>query len=364
MVQNTIDRVRGHQIAYNLFKYLSFLVVLWSFIGCSSTKIAINVVRPPQSPLSERVESITLINGVNVSDAQTNQFVNGRVVAQFNGSTDYLVQSTLSRIESILNSGQYFQVSDTSLSFLPKLGSFKSNPMPLVLMERACKTVRTDAIITIEGYDANIDSDSDVRYSTPVDRNYGTVRVPYFDGEQSVDMRMLFRVYLCRTNPGRLDAQTEVGTQISLSTTGSNPYEVSQRLQAGGNILLDASHKIAMDYSQQIGPRRETQTRRIYSSGNDQMTAAFRLAGIHDWNGANDIWYLLATSNNKSLASKATYNLILGNEALGNYSEAYELAQICINKYEMKHVSQYITVLQQREAEVKEVKRLFPTLIF
>lgn len=347
-----------------MLKAFGFILSFGLLVGCSSTKTSINVVLPPESPLSERIESIALINGVNVSEAQTNQFVNGRVVAQFNGSTDYLVQNTFVKIESILNSGQYFQVFDTTLSFLPKSGTFKSNPLPIVLMAQACRVLQTDAIVTVEGYTADIDSDSEVRYSTPVDRTYGTVRVPYFDGQQSVDMRMLFRAYLCKNNSGSLDSQSEVSKQITMSATGSSPYEVSQRMQGGGSILTEAAQKIAMEYAGQIGPRRETQSRRIYPKGNEQMEQAFIRVGIKDWEGANDIWYLLATSNNKSIASKATYNLIVGNEALGNYSEAFELAQICLDKYQMKHVAQYISVLKTRQEETNEVKRLFPSLIF
>jgi hypothetical protein len=309
------------------------------------------------------VESIALINGVGLASAETNQFMNGRVVAQFNGSTDYLVHNTFLKMESILNNGQYFQVYDTTLSFLPKMGNFKSNAMPSVLMNRACQVLQTDAIVTIEAYSADIDTDSDVRYSTPVQRNYGTVQIPYFDGEQNVDMRMLFRAYLCKEYEGALDAQAEVSTQVSMSATGSTPYEVSARMQGAGSILIQASNRIAMDYSAQIGPRRESQSRRIYSKGNEQMIAAYQLATIGNWEAANDIWYLLATSNEKGGAGKATYNLVLGNEVLGNYKEALELAKICRDKYQMKHVSSYIDTLKRRQGEMMEVYRLFPALI-
>ncbi|MGB0391451.1 MAG: DUF6340 family protein [Salibacteraceae bacterium] len=348
--------------------FIRFLIasIVYGFglVGCSSTKVAVNVILPPESPLSEPVETIAFIDAMNVGSAQTNQYVNGTVVAQFNGSSSYLVKNTFAKMESNLNSGLLFQTFDTTLNFIPKSGTFKSNPIPWQVMRKACEVLNTDVIITIEGYTADIDSDSEVRYSTPVDRNYGTVRVPYFDGEQSVDMRMLFRAYSCKWKIGELDSQSEVSTQSTMSATGSTPYEVSQNMQSGGSILLDASHKIADDYCAQIGPRRESQSRKLYIKGNDQMLEAFSQVKITNWKGANDIWYLLATSNNKSIASKATYNLIVGNEALGNYSEAFELAQICINKYQMKHVTPYVQLLKKRQAETLEVKRLFPALLF
>ena len=331
--------------------------------SCSSTKIAINVVLPPENQLSEKVETIALINGVNPNGAETNQYINGQVVAQFNGSTDYLVKNTFVKMESIFNNGQYFKAFDTALYFLPKMGNFRSKTMPVALMQKACAVLPVDAIVTIEAYSADIDTDSEVRYSTPVDRNYGTVRVPYFDGEQNVFMKMLFRAYLCNTRVGELDAQVEVSTQVSMSATGSTPYEVNQRMAGAGSILVEASSKIAIDYAGQIGPRRSTATRKLYTKGNEQLVEAFRLASLGDWKGANDIWYLVATSNNKSDASRATYNLIVGNEVMGNYTEAFELAKICLEKFEMKQVQTYVETLKVRESEIQEVKRLFPFII-
>lgn len=333
------------------------------FVGCSSTKMTISVTELPESPLTDPVQTIGLINAVNVNMAQTNQFVNGTVVASFNGSTNYLVQRAFLKMESVFNNGQYFQAFDTTFSFLPKSSGFRSNTLPLVLMQQACRATQTDAIVTVEAYTADIDSDSEVRYSTPVDRTYGTVRVPYFDGEQSVFMKILFRAYSCKSGEGELDFQTEVSTQVSRSTTGDSPYEVRQNMANAGNILVEAAERIALDFSKQIGPQSQTISRKIYTKGDAQFIQAYELAAIGDWNGANNIWYLLATSNNNSMASKAIYNLIVGNEVLMNFKEAFELAKICKEKYGMKKIDEYVLILKEREANLAELRRLFPSIL-
>ena len=343
--------------------FLYIICIGLILVGCSSTKMSFDVTTLPENPLSDPVNTIALVNGLNLNNAQTNQFVNGNVVAQFNGSTDYVVKQTFLKMESLFNNGQYFKAYDTTLNFLPKSKGFRSKTMPVVLMNKACRVTGTDAIVTVEAYTADIDSDSEVRYSTPVDRNYGTVRVPYFDGEQSAIMRMLFRAYSCKSNPGELDFQTEVSTQVSRSTTGSSPYEVNQNMRSSGSILLEAAENIAIDFSQQIGPRTESVSRKIYIKGNDQMAEAYRMAGIGDWQGANDIWYLLATSRNKSMASKATYNLVVGNEAILKYAESIELAKICRDRFEMKKMDAYILNLESRQKEVIKLQRLFPSII-
>ena len=354
--------IKSHVGRLPYFVFAVFLSVLLT--NCSSTKIAIDVMRPPVAPMSESVESIALINRVGLSDAQTIQYVNGQVVAQFNGVTDVLIKESFIKMKERFSADQIFVAFDTTLNFIPKNGKFNGADMPPQIVKKACLILGVDALVVVEAYTADLDTDNEVNYSTPVDRLYGTVRVPYFDGEQSVDMQMLIKSYLCSDAKGYLDEETLVGTQISMSASGSTPYEVRSRMAGAGSILIQASHRIGADYAERIGPYSERDSRKIYTAGNDQMAEAYRYVDLGSWREAADIWHLLATSNNAKLASHASYNLILANEVFGDYKQAQEWASICISKYQMKDAEQYQSVLNQRVNEMNEIKRLFPTLIY
>ena len=331
--------------------------------SCSATKISISVVHPPETPLSVPVYDIALVNRVGVSTANTTQYVNGEVYSQFNGVTDFMVEETFLKMKEVFNSNQYFNAFDTALSFIPKNGNFNGMHMPPNVSQRACAILKTDAIVTIEGYTADLDTDNQVHFSTPVERTYGTVRVPYFDGEQSVYMKMLFKVYLCKEGNGMVDSESDVDTQVSITASGSTPFELNANMSGASNVLVVAAHKIGIDYAEQIGPKTEWESRKIYSTGNDQMLEAYSLAKNGYWKQASDIWYLLATSNNKKIAGRSTYNLILANEAMSEFDVAMEMANRCITVFDMNEASDYLEAIKKRKKEVERLRKLFPQMI-
>ena len=339
---------------------LNGVLIILLLNSCAATKIGIEVLRPPELTISVPLKKVAFINRVGVSDAQTVQYLNGTVVAQYNGVSDYLVQETLNELVIRLNENQYFTAFDTSLNYIPKNGGFGKLPLPITVINQGCKSLKVDAFGGIEGYSADIDTDSEVRYSTPVERNHGTVRIPYFDGEQSVYMRMFFRIYVCDNEKSMLDDERDLGTQVSLQASGSTPYELNAKMVNPNNVLIQAARKLGRNYAHQISPQWETQQRKIYISGSSQMKEAYLMAKNGNWKEATDNWYLIATSNNHSLAAKATYNLILANEIIGDFKLAKEWASLCISKYKMKDAVTYLKVIQKREMELIEISQMFP----
>jgi hypothetical protein len=348
----------------SFIKRTSYILGCVLYIGalssCVTAKISIDNLKLPETPLSQPIQNVALINRVDINSSKTKQFVQGRVVAQYNSITDIMVNETISEMKSIFNTDEYFNAYDTSLRFIPKNSNFESSPLPMRYVSRMCQAIEADAIIIIEGYDAEVDSDSDVLFSTPVERTYGTVRVPYFNGEQSVYMQMLFRAYVCNGTESSVDAETKIGTQVSVSASGSTPYEVNNKIADANNVLVQAARKLANDYSKQIAPRWNTEPRKIYSKGTEQMKQAFIYAKGGNWAGASDIWYLLATSNNTKLAGRATYNLIVASEISGDMNLAIEWAELCINKYKMDQVKSYLNDLRERKIEIEKIEFLFP----
>ena len=350
-------------VVLNLLKSGALIVPLFLF-SCSSTKITVEILRPPDTELSAPVASVALINRVGISTAETIQYFNGRVVSQFNGVTDLLVNESFQEMKRTLNSNQFINASDTILKFIPRNGDFNSAVLPKEYAIRACRILEVDALVMAEGYTADLDVDNDAVMSTPVERTYGTFQVPYFQGEQSVYMKMMYRVYLCTDESGSMISETDVSTQVSYSTSGNTPFELNSRMVGMNSILVDASRKIGKDYAKQLAPHWMKTTRKIYHTGNDQLERAFQLVKAGKWEDAANEWYLLATTNNKKLASRASYNLILANEILGDLPLAIEWANLCLEKYHMSEVKAYLQDLEYREVELKRIKKQFPHYLF
>lgn len=331
-------------------------------VGCSSAKVSVEILRPPIIPLSGPVSNVAIINRVDNAQSTTKHYRNGVLIGEYNGMTKILVNEAITEMSTTFNANFYFTSFDTSLIYIPKTRGIITRTMTSDVTNRVCAQLGVDAIVAVERYDAEVSTDSDVNYSMPVDRNYGTVRIPYFNGEQSVYMKMLFRTYLCNDSVSSVDNEATLSTQAAASATGSTTYEVDSKMADAGNVLVMAARELGKDYASQVAPYWESQSRKIYNKGNDQLQEAYALVTSGLWTEATDIWYLLATSNNKKIASRATYNLIVASEVAGDMKLAEEWANLCVTKYNMQQGADYLLVLKKRNEEIIMIRRLFPSM--
>jgi hypothetical protein len=342
-------------------KIIPFMALVLLLASCGSTKVSVTVLRAPQVELSVPVEQVAVVNRVNLT-ASTKQFVNGHIIAQFNGVTPIMVNQATQVFSQTLRSAYYIQSIDTTYETLPANQNFNRSLPDIQTYTAACKALDVDVIVTVDGYDANVDSDSEVRWSTPVDRTYGTVQIPYFEGQQNVEMRMLFRVYSC-ADSAVFEQELDISTQKSRVTSSSNYVEISGKQRQSASILIEAAKQVGSNLVDYLAPNYETESRRLYAKGNDQMEQAFKYAQQNNWKAAADIWYLQATSGNKKIASWATFNLITANEMLGNYTEAISLAELCVEKYGMKQAEGLLQNVQWRQSEMQYLAKIYPRTV-
>jgi hypothetical protein len=324
----------------------------------------VEVLHPPENELSVPLYEVAVTNLVDVAYANIKQFENGQVIAQFNRISDVLIQESVKQLTTSLNSEGIVKATDTTFSRIRKIGKFNASGSSEEYLNEVCQRSPFNAIVAIEGFNADIDNDSQVNYSTPVDRNYGTVQIPYFSGNQSVFMEMLFRVYTCRAGVSKLENSSRMSTQVSITSNASSPYELDSRMATADNILIQAAQKLGRNYSTFLIPHWKTETRVIFPSGNDQFRESFTMATVGKWKDAADIWYLLATSNNTKVASRATFNLILANEMLGKLSEAEELLRLCIEKYDLREAKKYAPIIEERIRNTRKINEKFPNMDF
>lgn len=341
-----------------LIPFLSLVLLLNS---CSSTKVTVSVLRSPQVEVSVPLQRVAVINRVNLT-ANTKQFVNGHIVTQFNGITPVMVNEATRQLNQRLFGSYLIFSFDTTSQYLPPNQNFSRALPDIKTFNAACNALNVDAIITVDGYDANVDSDSEVRYSTPVDRTYGTVQIPYFEGQQSVEMRMLFRIHSC-TDSAVYEDEVDISTQKSMATSSGNFYEIQNKQRQSASILVQAAKQIGNDLVDYIAPVYEEESRKLFGKGNKQMEQAMAFANQNNWKAAADIWYLQATSSNQKIAQWAIFNLITANEMLGNFDEAINMAKLCASQYQNKDAELAIQQLGYRKQEMAYLARTYPRLI-
>ncbi len=326
--------------------------------SCSTTRVAVDVMVYPDADLRYKMTNLALINRVDYSNGFTKQFVNGVIVEQYTDLTEFYTDETLRSLEKRLNADGFVKARIIKPAYVRHNGSFNSDVLPSTVINRICLDNDVDGVIAVEGYDAEIDSDGNVHFSTPVETNYGTVRIPYFEGSQAVQMRMLFRVYACNTRKNIL-LESEVSTQISANTTGSSPQEVDNRLPHSDNALFQAADQIGNDFATQIIPHWRTVQRKIYVPNDERMELAASYALDGNWKEAIEEWYIIAAEGSK-LSAKAAYNLIVASEVTGDIDLAIRWATTCAEKFGMSAAFSYLAELKERKEEIEKIERYFP----
>jgi hypothetical protein len=330
--------------------------------SCSLQKVQIDILVLPDLEFDSKPERVALVNRVDYSNAYTKQYINGVIVEQYTDMSKVYTYVTMEQLKVRLEKDGRIETETKNPIYLPRTGEFYGAPLLPEYSQKICKDLKANAIVTIEGYDAEIDTDGQVIYSTPVEMIYGTVRIPYFEGNQNVQMRMFYRVYSCWEKT-RVLYESEIGAQMTHSRSASRPNELQMNMPDKDNVMFDVARELGNQISEQLLPHWERQSREIYRSGSKEMVQAAEKVKENDWIAATSLWYHLADSQDKKLAEKASYNLIIASEVSNDLDLALEWAKLCRDQYGNLKAGDQIDRLQKRKEEIESLNELFPSFL-
>lgn len=325
--------------------------------SCSTTQVAIDVLASPENKPDKALTSCGWINRVNPDKGYIQYYINGSFVNKTNVFNEPLGNLAMRRIEQYSNDMDFITVKPLNYKEFPAKGQFKGPLLSKRLVKDLCDDQKVNFIIALEGFNADIDVDQSVTYSPGVDRNFGVVSVPMFDGMQTITMQMFFRIY---DRNGSIVHSTELATQEIFTATGDYPGEMQRKLRNTQALLDESAEKLAQMYQNEISPHWIQSNRSYYKSGSQEMAKAEAYVNANNWEGATDIWYKLAESDNKRLAKRASFNMIVASEVAGDFDLAIKWAQRCINKYRSNKALTYLALLKKRKQEHEEILKAYP----
>lgn len=325
--------------------------------SCSMSRVAIDVLVPPENKPDDQLTKCGWINRVNPDKGYVEYYINGSFINQTSNFNDRLGNLALRRVEQFSNDLGYFYVKQLHYQEGRPMGTFDGPMMRRSLVMNLCRDFNVDYIIALEGFDTDIDVDQSVTYSPGVDRNFGIVSVPMFDGLQTITMQMYFRIYDREGNVVHTDQES---SQIIYSTTGDYPGEMHRKMRSSEGLLNEAAEKIADLYVNQISPHWKTRSRSLYTTGSPEMNEAYAYVQANNWEYASKIWFNLIEYGNKTLAKRASYNMILASEVSGDLDLAIEWANKCITEYKSNKALSYLSTLKERKKEIESISQLFP----
>lgn len=321
--------------------------------SCSTARVTIEVLRPPQNTIDSKVEEVALINRVNPDEAHSALYINDNFSENLDGLNRGMQEASLFGLGTALNDYGYYNVGEGKGGNFKLDGRFKGPKLTKTELKRLCALYDVEGIIALEGYDAGIYASGDVTQSTAVDRSYGTVYVPSFNGRQEVHMRLFFRFYDNFT--GEVIYEEEIDDIMSTTASGSTPDEVEKRMPDRAGLMERLAIKLGSEVAKHISPHWEKDTRKYYAYGNSQLVRAGNLAQSGYWERASNIWYALVEDDavSNAVAKKACFNMILASEVAGDLDLAIVWAERCEEEFDLKRATAYKELLKKRKEELK-----------
>ncbi len=339
---------------------IAALITVTSFSCISTRTMLIDVPLAARKDLPENIRSLTIVSQIDSSkytDIKSDSLQRLFFKRRFNLDTlvnDYQMADTAMKAlgDLLYESGRYDYVIPEA-RFLGAYQSAQAVPeIPWWKTEELCNTFQTDAVLSLDFLRTRVTATfNNETYFEPYLGDFSSVAV----AGMKITYEALFRIYDPATKTILLyefikDTLYWEDDDISTRNLFSRFTPVKQALnEAGISIALDLTEKIAV--------RWQTEKRHLFTKGNSELREGNNLARYDDWEGAVEKWQNVAEKvSSKALKSKAEFNTALGYEMLGETDEAVEWALKSYYTMYRPVTYNYLETLKRRQNELKKIK--------
>lgn len=221
-------------------------------------------------------------------------------------------------------------------------------------VELICDNNGVDALIVVEGFDSDVNRDTDFRdVEKKVEGGAVTQRV--FRVTKNVDVDVNWRLYYPKTKE-IIDVYHD---QVRSTATreSAKEYDAERNLPSTERLVDKGAEQLGVRYARRISPTKVKVQRSYYTKGSYRMKSAKQKMNIQDYDGAIDLWdqvYRLTFKN--KLKRKAAYNLALGYEAKSDFEKALYWADLA-RKAGNKKANQYHNSLEKRRSDNERLQK-------
>ena len=307
---------------FNTYKIFLFCLIAFFAVSCKSSYVALTIETPipTKEELPNDIQSITLMNrSINnqfqryIEDSlQMHFYRNGYQLSEI--ELDSMAADTTIRAlaELLYESGRYDVVVPVDKNIERSLPSdLIPDQLSPLIVSQLCDQYNTDALMVMEQFSTKVMAD----YSE--DKYAGTTYSLYASLDLKYDA--LFRVY----KPGRKTLEIPISDTIYWESADANQLRMLSRLPSIKQALINAGIKIALDVDNKISPSWVSEKRGYYlfDLKND---SGQKLLNENKTEEARAYWMEKVQSTNKTIRSRAEYNLALASELEGDVNQAIE----------------------------------------
>lgn len=349
---------------YRFFKS-SFVLVIFamSFSSCSYYyPLTIEQKNLPKVNIPANIQSLTVMNRSltedfqNLDDASLKDFFhrNNYYLKAF--IMDSLAADTCLQVigELLTKSGRFEIVVPAERNIKRGLEYFRiEQPLDWKFVDSVCQTYNTDGLLVMEKFVTQL--------STLVQKNYDVAQSDLdvddisYSGSYDFVYDTFFRMYYPEKN--EIVGEFFVTDTISWYTRKSRITEIYSKMPSIKNGLIDAGINTAIDLNNNISPIWTPDTRGIFilvKSNKNEIN----LISNNEWQKLAEYWLPFTENQNKTIRSKAEYNMAIASELSGNFDDAILWASKSYHTLLRNRAFDYIQKLKLRKAELEKIERV------
>ncbi len=342
-----------------VLKKTLFILLAIIFASCVTTQtLTIEVPQPAEKELPPNIKSLLLVNRTvdnKYQDLTTDSLQMIFYGKQFNLDTVIYdlqaVDTTLKALGELLYESERYDYVIPADRFLNlRENTFLGYEMTWDEVKGLCETYNTDAVLSMDFYKTGVQTAySRETFYDPFSDNYYRGSV----AQMQVNYMAMFRIY----EPGDEKVLVREFIRDTLIWEGADidARQLFGHFTPVKQALSEAGIAAALDFSDKIATGWRQEQRSYFSSGPDELKRGAGLAKSGDWGAAIAEWKKFETNTgSKSLKSKASFNIAVGYEILGNLDQAVSWA---LKSYETMYRQQtyaYLETLKKRKKELKK----------
>jgi hypothetical protein len=324
---------------------LVLLIIALATAGCSKYGyVRLNYPTAPVAYLPDGIHSIAVVNrSLTPEENKDEKILESIATSEVAGSdrlaSDECIKGVYDAIVALEHAelvipGQV-RMYGTGTRKLPELLDWD-------LVTEICGSEGADALLVLETFDSN----TDLLVSAATEQVAAIISTgspkPVVPSQVRMNVACYWRLYEPETK--RIIDQYQHNSYMTFDTNGGilPPHALPETAYTAGRA-----------YIQRFLPGYYVVRRDLYKrtsgSAKHQFKAGYRRAEVANWNGAIEIWDELSIHQKRKTAGRASLNVAVANEVLGNTGTALEWAQRSYEYHDDKLGRRYAKILLERK---------------
>ncbi|MBM3420576.1 MAG: hypothetical protein FJY11_05510 [Bacteroidetes bacterium] len=328
----------------NLFFAIAALTLL---SGCGAARISFNILTPAPITVPADIQTIAVIDRSLPENTDLNRLE--AILTMEGPKQDRAArQSVMEGLKMSLTNSTRYNVIVTSEMFIgSSRGGVLPEPLPWNLIDEMAAKYNADVIVCLEAFDSDF---------IIAGAKIPSKESPGAEAGGVANINCGFRMYWPAQR--MLADEYKFSHTMTWRTGGPAILAAINTLKVKNDAINNASREAGLAYGQRITPTWYRVSRDYFKKGggNHDLQAGARMMQLNDWDRALDLLKKATESGNRKARGRASHNLAVVYEILGDLYTAKEWTVSAWGVYREKKSRNYGYILTNRIIEQENLK--------